>query len=100
MRGSDFVEGTGPDEPDIGWEASVGFFLLNSPILLSIKKTLHNSTNAFDRGHCELLKLQSRINRLAFQGEDSKHTLLDATKRFLVGETLQRFYSEREFAKG
>src|SRR6516165_7204504 len=36
--------------------------------------------------------LEPWINRLAFQGEDSKHALVDATKRFLVGETLQRFY--------
>src|SRR5215468_2764115 len=37
--------------------------------------------------------LESWINRLAFQGKNSEHTLVNTAKRLLVGETLQRFYS-------
>ena len=43
--------------------------------------------------------LESGIDRLAFQREHTEYTLVDSAKRFLMDETLQRFYSQREFAK-
>jgi len=36
-------------------------------------------------------RLEPWIDGFAFQGENSKHTLVDAAKRFLVDETLQCF---------
>ena len=43
--------------------------------------------------------LQSRINRLAFEGEDGEGALVDSSERLLLHEAFKRFYPERELPR-
>jgi hypothetical protein len=44
-------------------------------------------------------RLQTRIDRLAFKGEDTKDAFVDAAQRFLSDKSLQRLNSESELVK-
>ena len=44
-------------------------------------------------------KLQTRIDRLTFEGENAEHALMHMTARSTRHEALERFVSEREFAQ-
>ena len=46
------------------------------------------------------MKLQARIDRLAFEGKDTEDAFMYATKRFLPDESLQCFDAKSEFAEG
>jgi hypothetical protein len=46
------------------------------------------------------VKLQARIDRLAFEGKDTEDAFRCATKRFLPDESLQCFDAKSEFAEG
>ena len=44
--------------------------------------------------------LESRVNRLALQGEDPEHALVNASERFSLNEALESFDPQRELSKG
>ena len=44
--------------------------------------------------------LEARVNRLAFESQDTEDTFMDAAKRFLPDESLQGFNTQSEFAEG
>jgi hypothetical protein len=44
-------------------------------------------------------RLQTRIDGLAFKGEDTEDAFMDATQRFLADKSLKRLNSESELAE-
>jgi len=52
----------------------------------------------FENGVNNAGDLQSRIDRLAFQGEDAEDAFVDAAERLLADEAFKGFAAQGEFA--